>query len=469
MAVSWRSRQCCDFDGAADAFARKPATVAVRAAANLSLSGSYNTFVSSQNRHASTPTFFNHEAIFTNFATHEQLASCSLRRFFNLPNSALWSGSNSRFAFDKSEQIADIARVNSTESVETRAMPIPMLISNTGNSQPNFDSTPSDLLSAHLGIDKVKLAFPIAVSTANRLLASSGTTVDGVSRSLYQHGYERIRHNADQLWKGTISIQREHGPVGFVEFNPSRWVDPTGWTAAPLLDVHSVIGLAWESVSTVFEPVIDLPDAEVRRLDIARDFVGVEHPNHYLMRLDTNARAIRTLQRTHFVSGKNGGWTLQLTNGSGKHIRMYDKHRQTQGRAPEGSIRFEVELHGWLRNHGSNIRTVSDITPSAVCRAARYWWHESRFGTPLASADDMYARIHEVLDGKRNSASLATAVYGYLRRKQEGDETIDLSSDTRRHYEQTLRQAEAFLLRDDSSPSTRALDLDAGTEVSGDE
>ena len=469
MAVSWRSRQCHDAAGAVDAFARSTAAVAVRAPRNISLSGSSSIFNSSRNWHANSSTFFNHEAISTNSATYEQHASRSFGRFFNLPNSVLWHGSKPRFAFDKTECITDIACINSTKSVETRAMSMPMLISNTGNSQPKFDSTPNDSLSAHLGIDKVKLAFPLSALTANRLLATSGTTVDGISRSMNQHGYERIRHNADHLWKGTISIQREHGPVGFVEFNPSRWVDPTGWVAAPLLDVHSVIGLAWDSVSTVFEPEVDLPDAEVRRLDIARDFVGVEHPNHYLMRLDTNARAIRTLQRTHFVSGKNGGWTIQLTNASGKHIRMYDKHRQTQGRAPEGTIRFEVEMHGWLRNHGSDIRTVSDITPSAISRAARYWWHESRFGTPLASADDIFARIHEVLDGKRNSASLATAVYGYFRRKQEGDETIDLSSDTRRHYEQTLQKAETSLFRDGLSSSTRALDLDAGTEVLSDE
>lgn len=344
-------------------------------------------------------------------------------------------------------------------------MPTATPISNTGNSRLNFDVTTNDALQEYLGIDKVKLAFPIAVSTARRLLASSGTNVDGFTRTFLQHGYERLRHNADNLWKGAIAVQREHGPMGFVEFNPSRWVDPTGWSPAPLLQTQSVIEVVWESVSTVFEPTVDLSHAEVRRLDIARDFEGVSQPNHYLMRLDTNARAIRTLQRTHFVSGKNGGWTIQLTNASGKHIRLYDKHRQTQGRAPEGTIRFEIELHKWLTNNGSSIKTVSDITPEAVSRAARYWWHESGFGAPLTAPDEIYKHICESLDGKRNSASLATSVYGYYRRKQEGDETLDLSSSTRRYYEQTLQLAEASLLRDSFSRSTRALNLETGTEV----
>lgn len=437
----------------------------MRTDANLSLSGSPKILFSSRKWPSRTPTFFNHEAISANSGAHKEVASASPPRFFNLPNSALYAGSKPTFAFDKTEPVANIARVNSTQSVETRTMPTATLISNTGNSRLNFDAVADDALQEFLGIDKVKLAFPIAVSTAHRLLASSGKNVDGLTRAFLHNGYERLRQNGGSLWKGAVAVQREHGPMGFVEFNPSRWLDPTGWSPAPLLQAQSVIGLVWESVSSVFEPTVELSEAQVRRLDIARDFEGVSQPNHYLMRLDTNARAIRTLQRTHFVSGKNEGWTIQLTNASGKHIRLYDKHRQTQGRAPEGTVRFEIELHKWLTNNGSNIKTVPDITPEAVSRAARYWWNESGFGAPLTTPDEIYRHICGSLDGKRNSASLATSVYGYYRRKQEGDETLDLSSSTRRFYEQTLRLAEASLLRDCASRSTRALNLETGREV----
>lgn len=448
-----------------DALARNNATVAVRAAANLSLSGSPKILFSSRNWPFRTPRFINHEAITANSAAHGEDASSALHRFINLPNLAFYTGSNPTYAFDKTAPVTDIAPVNSTQFVEMPTMPTTTPVSNTGNSRLNFDAAMDDVLHECLGIDKVKLAFPITVSTAQRLLASSGKRVDGIARAFLHHGYERLRHNGDNLWRGAVAVQREHGPMGFVEFNPSRWLDPTGWSPAPLLQTQSVIGLVWESVSPVFEPTVDLSEAEVRRLDIARDFEGVSQPNHYLMRLDTNARAIRTLQRTHFVSGKNEGWTIQLTNASGKHIRLYDKHRQTRGRAPEGTVRFEVELHKWLVNNGSSIKTVPDITPEAVSRAARYWWHESGFGAPLTTPDEIYRHICASLDGRRNSASLATSVYGYYRRKQEGDETLDLSSSTRRDYEQTLRMAEASLLRDLTSRSTRALNLETGSEV----
>ena len=448
-----------------DALTRDNATVAVRADANLSRTDSPKILFSSRNWLANAPTFFNHEAISANSATHGEDASASFRRFFNLPNSVLWGGSNTTFAFDKTEHVTDIARVNPTQLVETRTMPTATLISNTGNSRLNFDGATDDALQEFLGIDKVKLAFPIAVSAAHRLLASSGKNVDGFARAFLHNNYERLRHNRDNLWQGAVAVQPEHGAMGFVEFNPSRWLDPTGWSPAPLLQAQSVIGLVWESVSSVFEPTVDLSEAKVRRLDIARDFEGVSQPNHYLKRLDTNARAFRTLQRTHFVSGKNEGWTIQLTNASGKHIRLYDKHRQTRGRAPEGTVRFEVELHKWLTNNGSSIKTVPDITPEAVCRTARYWWNESRFGAPLTTPDEIYRHICGSLEGKRNSASLAISVYGYYCRKQEGDETLDLSSSTRRYYEQTLRLAEASLLRDGSSRSTRALNLETGREV----
>ena len=369
-----------------------------------------------------------------------------------------------RLAFDNSMTSADIERVHITKKMETRTMTDASESSNTGNSHSNFDPAIIDDLQTHLGIDKMKIRFPIESSAARRLVAMNSPSLAGFYHHLPQWGHKRLSNERLRLWTGGVSVHPDRPPSGIVEFNPSRWIDPTGWTTAPLTEIGSVVDAVWESIAPVFEPTVNVSEAEVRRLDIARDFTGVERPNRYLMRLDTNARAVKMLNRTHYVSTVNDGWTIQLTNGSGKHMRMYDKHHQSGGRAPFGSIRFEVELHKWLTNHGSNIRTIADITPWAVSQTARYWWRESCFGVPLAPSDEIFSHIAAVLEGRRNIGALATSVYGYYRRKQDGDETLDLSSGTRRLYEDILRQAETALLQSATS-EFRALDLDAGTEV----
>jgi len=337
--------------------------------------------------------------------------------------------------------------------------------SNTSHFVSNLNSTDGAIRSLQdsLGIDKMKIAFPIAQATAVAILGIADARMRASTRpprSPIQIGSERYH-----LYVGRAYFRRDGTAWANVEFNPSRWNDPEGWTAVPVGDLTTVLNKVWTVLHPTFRPTVHLSEARVRRLDIARDFKNIESPEKYLQRMDTNARAFRHLHRGHHASPQ-GGWTISLSNRSGGRVILYDKHAQTRGVAPQGTLRFEIQMRGWLRNHGSSMFTVADVTAQAVESAARHWWDASRFGIPLVPSSNMLAHIQTSVRGSRNASSIANATYAYYLRGLDGDESLDIAASTRRRYQSILQNAEVLAMkaRPENIGHVR-LDLDTGLEV----
>jgi hypothetical protein len=338
-------------------------------------------------------------------------------------------------------------------------------VSNTNystlNLAPEHDVNASGL-EAELGIDKLRLTFPVRPEIGRQMLRLRTFRSDAMAIGV------RNLSRASQTpgFTGYVYVRRDATYWGSAEFNPSRWHNPEGWECLSVSDLSQTLRKVWPVLDSTFKPSVDVSSASVARLDIARDFMHVSNPEKYLKRLDTNARSFKKLAREHNASPTNGGWTLRLSTKTGGVANLYDKHRESAGKAPEGTVRFEVQMEGWLTKYSSSIRTVSDITNESLAHATRGWWQRSNFGLAIASGPDMLAEVQSLLQGERNAAAMANSVYAYYLRAQTGDEALDLPSSTRRRYEAILRRAEDFAATHgrDGDQMLR-LDLESGREV----
>jgi len=325
--------------------------------------------------------------------------------------------------------------------------------SNTHQHRVNLTRPPSTAtaLVENLGIDKVLLRFPVEDGRARAALGSSTSVIVSNARELgYQAKFARGRDN--RHW-------------GFLSFNPSRWLLPDEWRCPPAPMAIDAIHSVFNSAAPLLRPLGSASEAEVKRLDIARDFKGVESPAPYLMRRDVEGRSVRNLNWSQSVSA-SGGRTIRGWNKSGS-IQLYDKHRQSHEVAPNGTLRFEVQMRQWLTRYGVQVTAVADITTASVEAAAKLWWEKAGFGTALMAEHDVYAGLREHFGKSRNAAALANSTFGYFSRIKAGLDTHDVPPNTRRRYNHALRSIDIALIESGEARLGEAkwLDLDSGTEV----
>lgn len=369
-------------------------------------------------------------------------------------------------------EIAFIAAVKQSqlnEDAESHMMATTNAVSNTNSFAINLDTRPhssTGVVSPEVGIDKMKLTFPISPDRGRRMLGLRTIRSEDAPQSSLDWGES---HDQSAKFNGYVYVRRDATYWGTAEFNPSRWHDFSGWTCVTASDLERTLESVWSAVEKTFQPAVDMNRASVLRLDITRDFADVRSPDKYLMRLDTNVRAFKNLHRGHHASPTRGGWTLRLSTKNGGSVLLYDKHRETAGRAPQGTLRFEVQMKGWLTTYGTRIRTLADITGESIEHAARGWWERSNFGRPIVSDPDILTEIQNILRGQRNAATMANAVYAYYLRAKNGDEATDLPQSTRRRYESILRRAEDSAgVHGRGSHREQRLDFDRGREVDTD-
>lgn len=323
--------------------------------------------------------------------------------------------------------------------------------SNTGSSHANL--TPAGALKETLGngagIDMLHLRFPVEATFARSALGTASWVFVGDPRAT-RYRAKVVRAHDGSYW-------------GLVAFNPSRWLQPHDWRCVPASAALTAIREVWQATASRLRPTCSVLEAEVKRLDVARDFGDVETPSAYLTRVDVQGLAAGNLAWAHYVSA-SGGRTIRAWNGSGS-FQLYDKHGESQGLAPLGTLRFEVQLGRWLRRYGLQVRTVEDITAENVAQAARLWWERSCFGTPLLGGTDTYSAIKSHFGTTRNAAALANSAFGYLNRVSSGIPIDDVPPNSRRRYDEAIRSQVSHLFKTEHSKGARWLDLDLGSEV----
>jgi hypothetical protein len=194
----------------------------------------------------------------------------------------------------------------------------------------------------------------------------------------------QVRHDAGEDKR---QIQR----TGKVELNPSRVVDPDGWT----LHGHEAIAPALELASVLVEQACSpsAPTAEwnVRRIDVARDFADVDDVAGLLDALAAVHRPYAKVAARHAAPG-HGTQTLSVGSKAGK-VRVYDKHAETEGKAAPGTLRWETEARtDWLASYGG-IDKVGTITPGALQTLANNRWEWSAMGIEVQTRQALMAKV----------------------------------------------------------------------------
>lgn len=245
------------------------------------------------------------------------------------------------------------------------------------------------------GIDKLAVSFPLTGYDANhhiwtsreekpRMMSSNGLgVVEGASGNVYPV-------QGVPVWV-SVSVWRDANggltPYGYISFNPSRVNDPKGYGLASVqetLDAFSTVLTKLEDCLAA-EDMDDLSIYKVTRIDVARDFHGVQSPAATIRGLAPLHRNYSKKCVLYSKSSSNYAETLEVGAKSSGYVRLYDKYVQTKRAVELGTLRWEVEAYKeWARQYGG-LRTLEDLATIGVDDLARNRWEWSGMGNEVAS------------------------------------------------------------------------------------
>jgi hypothetical protein len=247
---------------------------------------------------------------------------------------------------------------------------------------------------------------------------------------------------------------------GKVELNPSRVVDPEGWGLSDAGELLEVLGEVVPKVREYVEPSACASDWAVRRVDVARDFEGVSEPGNKVRALAPVPRPWARRNLVHSDPARHGAQTLMVGSGAGV-VRLYDKHAETGGRAPDGSLRWEAECRkDWAAEYGG-LRVVADITEAGCRRLAENRWQWSGMGLEVGA---MSAVVRAVATSGLSRLD-QNGLIAFLFRQSEGDWAF-MSSRSMVKYRRLQRLLGLSVVPGELSGSELSrLDWETGREV----
>ncbi len=235
------------------------------------------------------------------------------------------------------------------------------------------------------GVDKIAVSFPV-----------TGCAPDGDWATVTT----RNRHDGPQLSRsssvaigpgdypamiGVADIPATGQQWAKVELNPSRVWDPTGHSVATAAESVAAVdaAIARAMSESLFVPAIgSVEEANVKRLDVTRDFAGVTDAAALIGGLIGVHRAYGRQSMVYFDPARKGAQTLRV-GGKADLVLLYDKAAETEGQAAD-TVRFESRCRGWAARYGG-ISKVSDLDDEHVDTLGwdRFDW--SGMGTSVES------------------------------------------------------------------------------------
>jgi len=211
----------------------------------------------------------------------------------------------------------------------------------------NRKRTPTESVVAQVvGLDRLSVSFPIWAYEASpeawdrRAIASVGpdAEVRSLMGSVKVAGVRVMVGMQERYFEGVLQ-QR----TGKIEFNPSRIVDPEGCSLATLQEASETFPVIVQAAEQLVCAEADVPDYRVTRLDVARDFHGVDEPSTLIRGLASLHRPYARKNLIHADPKKNGAQTI-VVGGKQSSVRLYDKAEETKGRdkpAEPGTVRWD--------------------------------------------------------------------------------------------------------------------------------
>lgn len=212
--------------------------------------------------------------------------------------------------------------------------------------------------------------------------------------------------------------------------------------------------------------------SKVVRLDLVRDFDGVQSPSFILDGLAQVPVIGRSKRRRFADAERNRAQTLTVGPLKAWAATLYDKHEETLGKsyeAPEGRVRFETRLRSdvltsvFAREHGGHVVQVMDLEEEKLQGLRRGMFERVGFDREVQAM----GRLAEVVlaaegltDAERRGlwAYLTLAPYG-------GD--LGYSRNTERKYRRMAADLGVVMMdpRTEGPNVTVQLDYDRGREV----
>lgn len=258
-----------------------------------------------------------------------------------------------------------------------------------------------------------------------------------------------------------VGVQEVAGEVwGKVEGNPARMVDPDGYSLAPVKAIPTLAREMWEAATEMVAPGCTLPEARLKRVDVARDFSGVANPPLYVRSLVGVRRPYAKRAYVFSNPARGNAETLAVGSGSGM-ARLYDQHEAySEKGAPEGSLRWELEARDrWLSK--VDLERVGDWNAESVSEIAAARWDWSGCGLEVAAVD---AVIERVLRSDL-SAAKRERLLGRLLLQAQGF-PVGGGRNMSREYDRLIRDLGVVLpASETASTFVGRLDWATGTEV----
>jgi hypothetical protein len=219
---------------------------------------------------------------------------------------------------------------------------------------------------------------------------------------------------------GRIIVHRaQHGELrGSLERSLPTMLDGINLQPVSVDVVPSLVAHLQDQASEWVEWQDEAADLRVSRLDLDRDFVGVEHLDHLLRRL-ANLRVPRLGNpRVYYDYERGGAATLVREPKKAKTWRatLYDKHAQVahlatverdptrrkwltrQAEHARGHLRFEVQVKTQaLREQG--VTTVADLDEQHLLDLREHYFRRVRFDTPVHGAAHLRALAARLSNG----------------------------------------------------------------------
>jgi hypothetical protein len=247
-----------------------------------------------------------------------------------------------------------------------------------------------------IGIDRLTVSFPVAEYERDLgAWDSHRTTGEGTPPGWESLSAKVEVANGVQAFVSMFQAKRQaYTKWAKVDFNPARVPDPDGHSLAPVTSIRDAVSETLRSIQPLMTPACAIGDLHLTRLDVARDFEGVENPAATLLGLLPMPRKWAKTTTLDVNPRSSQCETLSVRSGSAGMVRLYDKWVETDGAVAPGTVRFEAECRkGWLRNYGA-MRVLDDVEACRVEELAWNRWEWSQMGVVIVEQpDDLVAAV----------------------------------------------------------------------------
>jgi len=312
-------------------------------------------------------------------------------------------------------------------------------------------------------IDTMAVAYPVEAAFETK----------GSTAQVFGFGTAGESWRYRQMLPGGGFLALGMGGKAWVEASLPKRVGDENVEALPVVVALEVMRSACEEAAEFCTPDRTrkghrFEEAKVIRLDPVRDFDGVRHPGALMDGLAGVPRGPREKVRRWSDSERNQAESIRVGPKAWGAL-LYDKHRESDGKAPEGRLRFEVRLHSdqmtgaWARDLGAIMRCVGDVNEEKVTAIRRGAFERVGYDREVSAMTTISDAVFSCEDV---SVRERAVLWAYL---TAPGFSASLHRDTERKYRRVAKRLGVTpgAALEEAHKFTVRLDFDGGIEVLG--